>query len=136
MVYDPSSPYKGKITDYDSPTDGIGAAAVYLMATKPDLGIKNPYALDQKQFDAAVALLKAQKLARWASTGRRTPTRRRPSRTARRCVGSTWQIIVNLAQADKAPVDVGPAQGGRDRLGRHLDDRRQVAAPELRVPCG
>ena len=31
------------------------------MATQPDLGIKNPYALDQKQFDAADRLLKAQK---------------------------------------------------------------------------
>jgi putative spermidine/putrescine transport system substrate-binding protein len=31
------------------------------MATKPDLGIKNPYALDQTQLDAAVALLKQQK---------------------------------------------------------------------------
>ena len=30
------------------------------MKTKPDLGIKNPYALDDKQFTAAVDLLKTQ----------------------------------------------------------------------------
>ena len=30
-------------------------------AAKPDLGIKDPYELDQKQFDAAVALLKQQR---------------------------------------------------------------------------
>ncbi len=30
------------------------------MKTQPDLGIKNPYALDQKQLDAAVSLLKEQ----------------------------------------------------------------------------
>ena len=61
VVYDPASAYKGKITMYDSPTDGIGAAAVYLMATKPSLGITNPYALDQTQFNAAIALIKAAK---------------------------------------------------------------------------
>ena len=54
------------------------------MATKPDLGIKNPYALDQKQFDAAVALLTAAEAAGRRVLGRRTPTRRRRSRTARR----------------------------------------------------
>ena len=31
------------------------------MKTKPDLGIKDPYALDQAQFDASVELLKQQK---------------------------------------------------------------------------
>ena len=31
------------------------------MATKPDLGIKDPYALDAKQLAAAVDLLKKQK---------------------------------------------------------------------------
>ena len=30
------------------------------MKTEPSLGIKDPYALDQKQFDAAVDLLKEQ----------------------------------------------------------------------------
>ena len=39
----------------------IADAALYLKATQPDLGITNPYELDQKQFDAAVALLKKQK---------------------------------------------------------------------------
>ena len=48
-------------------------------------------------------------------------------------VGSTWQNIVNLAPADKAAVGSRAAEGGRDRLGRHLDDRRQVAAPQLRL---
>ena len=59
-VFDANSPYKGKVTAYDSPIY-IADAALYLMKTQPDLGIKNPYALDQKQFDAAVALLKTQR---------------------------------------------------------------------------
>ena len=58
-VFDDASPYKGKVTAYDSPIY-IADAALYLMKTKPDLGIKNPYALDDKQFNAAVDLLKAQ----------------------------------------------------------------------------
>ena len=48
------------MTAYDSPIY-IADAAVYLMATQPDLGITNPYALDQTQFDAAIALLEQQK---------------------------------------------------------------------------
>ncbi len=48
------------MTAYDSPIY-IADAALYLMKTQPDLGIKNPYALDQKQLDAAVSLLKDQR---------------------------------------------------------------------------
>ena len=60
VVFDAKSPYAGKITAYDSPIY-IADAAMYLMAHNKSLGIKNPYALDQKQLDAAVALLKTQK---------------------------------------------------------------------------
>ena len=60
VVFDPNSPYKGKVTAYDSPIY-IADAALYLMTTQPDLGIKNPYALDEKQFHAAVDLLKEQR---------------------------------------------------------------------------
>ena len=51
--------YKGKISIYDD-SIFIADAAVYLKATQPDLGIDNPYQLNQEQFDAAVALLKKQ----------------------------------------------------------------------------
>src|ERR1700712_4040563 len=60
VVFDPNSPYKGKVTAYDSPIY-IADAALYLKATKPDLKITNPYELDSKQFKAATDLLKAQK---------------------------------------------------------------------------
>ena len=42
-VWDENSPYKGKVTAYDSPIY-IADAALYLMKTQLDLGIKNPYA--------------------------------------------------------------------------------------------
>ncbi len=51
--------YKGKISIYDD-SIFIADAALWLMATQPDLGIENPYQLTQEQFDAAVALLKTQ----------------------------------------------------------------------------
>src|SRR5215813_5093370 len=60
VVFDGAGPYKGKVTAYDSPIY-IADAALYLMKTQPALGIKDPYSLDQKQFDAAVTLLKAQR---------------------------------------------------------------------------
>jgi putative spermidine/putrescine transport system substrate-binding protein len=60
VVFDANSPYKGKITAYNYAIY-IADAALYLMKTKPDLKITNPYALDQTQLNAAVDLLKAQK---------------------------------------------------------------------------
>ncbi len=59
-VFAADSPYKGKVTAYNYAIY-IADAALYLMATKPELGIKNPYALDDKQLAAAVDLLKQQK---------------------------------------------------------------------------
>ncbi|WP_426594180.1 extracellular solute-binding protein [Cellulomonas sp. McL0617] len=111
VVFDPKSPYSGKITDYDSPTDGIAAAAVYLMSTQPDLKITNPYALDKAQFDAAVALLTAQQphvASYWASYADAQKALENGSTE----VGSTWQIIINLAKADSSPVEsVLPKEG-------------------------
>ena len=59
-VFEAASPYKGKVTAYNYAIY-IADAAVYLMATKPDLKITNPYALDETQLAAAVDLLKQQK---------------------------------------------------------------------------
>jgi len=110
VVWDPNSPYKGKIAAYDSPTY-IADAAVYLMATQPDLGIKNPYALDQNQFDAAINLLKQQKKilgGYWSSY----VDNQKNFENGTWWLGTSWQIITNLAQADKAPVQsVLPKEG-------------------------
>ena len=59
-VFDGAADYSGKVTAYDSPIY-IADAALYLMKTQPDLGIKDPYALDADQLAAAVDLLKAQR---------------------------------------------------------------------------
>ena len=101
MVFDGASPYKGKVTAYDSPIY-IADAALYLMKTKPDLGIKNPYALDDKQFAAAVDLLKEQNAdigEYWSDYTKESQA----FKTGDSVVGTTWQIIANLAQADRRP---------------------------------
>ncbi|HEX6886915.1 MAG TPA: extracellular solute-binding protein [Candidatus Nanopelagicales bacterium] len=59
-MFEADSPVKGKVSPYGDAIY-IADAAVYLMATQPQLGIKNPYALDQTQFDAAIKLLEQQK---------------------------------------------------------------------------
>lgn len=60
IMFEPDSPAAGGVGPYDSPIY-IADAAVYLMTTQPELGITDPYALDQEQFDAAIALLERQK---------------------------------------------------------------------------
>ncbi|HET7279594.1 MAG TPA: ABC transporter substrate-binding protein [Dermatophilaceae bacterium] len=109
-VFDQASAQKGKVTAYDSPIY-IADAAVYLMATKPDLGIKDPYALDSKQLAAAVDLLKAQKAnigEYWSDYLKEVQAFKKGSTT----VGTTWQVIANLAKSEKAPVEaVLPKEG-------------------------
>lgn len=103
-VFDANSPYKGKIAAYDGPIY-IADAAVYLMATQPDLEIENPYALDDTQFQAAVDLLKAQKpiLAEyWSDYAAYEDNFRARSSV----LGTAWQIITNTLKADTPPTPV------------------------------
>jgi putative spermidine/putrescine transport system substrate-binding protein len=98
-VFDGASDYTGKVTASDSPIY-IADAALYLMKTKPDLGIKNPYALDDKQFTAAVDLLKAQNasIGEYWSDYLKAESAFNAGDTV---IGTTWQIIANYVTADK-----------------------------------
>jgi putative spermidine/putrescine transport system substrate-binding protein len=51
---------KGRVQAYDGPIY-VADAALYLMAKKPDLGIKDPYELSDDQYAAVLDLLKAQR---------------------------------------------------------------------------
>ena len=104
VVFDPSSPYKGKVTAYDAPIY-IADAAVYLMKSRPELKITNPYALDRTQFDAAVSLLKAQRPLigeYWSDYTKEIDA----FTNGNSVVGTTWQIIGNLLQTAEKPVPV------------------------------
>lgn len=103
VVFDKSSQYKGHVTAYDSPIY-IADAAVYLMAHKPELGIKNPYSLDTTQLAAAVDLLKAQRpniSEYWSDYLKSIQS----FETGNSVVGTTWQVIRNSMTAG-TPVDV------------------------------
>jgi putative spermidine/putrescine transport system substrate-binding protein len=109
-VFDTNSPYKGKITAYDSPIY-IADAALYLMKTQKDLGIKYPYALDQKQFDAAVALLTEQKPLigeYWGDYLKHVAS----LKSGGTVLGTTWQVNINLAKGEGTKVEgIKPVEG-------------------------
>lgn len=103
VVFEKGSDYAGKVTAYDSPIY-IADAAVYLMAHQPDLGIKNPYALDETQLAAAVALLTQQRAnigEYWSDYLKSIQS----FETADTVVGTTWQVIKN-SMPEGAPVEV------------------------------
>ena len=59
VVWEADSPAAGEISVYNSAIY-IADAALYLMAHNEDLGITNPYELDDAQFEAALDLLRGQ----------------------------------------------------------------------------
>jgi putative spermidine/putrescine transport system substrate-binding protein len=102
--------YSGKITVPDNPIQ-IADAALYLSKTNPDLGIEDPYALTQEQFDAAVDLLKQQKpLVKkyWALASDEIDL----FKNGDAIIGASWPYQTNTLQADKVPVkDTIPKEG-------------------------
>src|SRR5436190_21118181 len=97
-VFDQASKYQGKVTAYDSPIY-IADAALYLMKTQPDLGIKDPYSLTETQLDAAINLLKDQQKnisEYWALYTKEVQSFE--SGTSE--VGTTWQVIGNTINSD------------------------------------
>ena len=81
------------------------------MATQPDLDITNPYELDEAQFAAAVDLLKKQRAIigeYWSDY-----TKEQAAFTSGDSVlGTTWQVIANLLEAEKVPVEaILPKEG-------------------------
>ncbi len=101
-MFDPANGYK--VSVYDAPIY-IADAAVVLMTTKPELKIKDPYALDDTQFAAAVDLLKQQRPSikqYWVDYLKQMDDLRSGNAT----VGTTWQIITNLLQGEDPAVPV------------------------------
>jgi len=108
-VFGDGSNYSGKVTAYDSPIY-IADAGLYLMKHRPELGIKNPFALDAKQFAAAVALLKQQRQnvgEYWSDYTKEVSAFKAGSSV----VGTTWQVIANIAEADTPVKAVLPSEG-------------------------
>jgi putative spermidine/putrescine transport system substrate-binding protein len=105
-----SSKYKGKITVPNNPIQ-IADAALYLMKSKPSLGITDPYELNKSQFDAAVSLLKQQKklLKRYWNYAADEITSIANGDVT---IGATWPYQTLALQAKKIPVkEIIPSEG-------------------------
>jgi putative spermidine/putrescine transport system substrate-binding protein len=109
-IWEDGSMYSGKISIYGY-SDFIADAALHLMQTDTDLGITNPYQLNEAQFDAAVALLEQQRdngAVYWASYSDQVGG----FAAGDLVVGTTWQFQVNLLQAEGEPIEaVLPHEG-------------------------
>ena len=101
VVWDADSPYKGKVTAYDSPIY-IADAAVYLKATQPDLGIENPYELDEDAVRGRGRPAQAADGRSSASTGRDAAKQISAFTSGDSVVGTTWQVPVNLLDGRQA----------------------------------
>jgi putative spermidine/putrescine transport system substrate-binding protein len=112
VILDPdkAKKYKGKISAYDDPIY-IADAALYLKAHQPDLGIDNPYELNDEQFNAAVDLLKKQHPyvgEYWSDAAKQI----QGFTNGDNVVGTTWQYQYFALLADKQPVAASPASQG------------------------
>ena len=101
---------KGRVQAYDGAIY-IADAAVYLMAKKPELGIKNPYELNKDQYAAVLELLKGQRqlVGRyWHDAMVQVDDFKNEGVVA----SSSWPFQVNLLQLDKKAIaSTVPAEG-------------------------
>ncbi len=101
---------KGRVQAFDGPIY-LADAALYLMHHKPELGIQDPYALDRKQFDAALALLRQQRkiVGRyWHDAVAQVDDFVNEGVAA----SSSWPFQVNLLKSKQAPIaSVIPKEG-------------------------
>jgi len=111
-TWDPvwSGEYGGKVSIYDS-SDYIADAALQLMGKQPDLGIKNPYQLNEAQFNAAIDLLEKQRDAGalyWATYSDQVAS----YTSGDVVIGTSWQFQVNLLKGESQPIEgIVPTEG-------------------------
>lgn len=100
----------GRVQAYDGPIY-IADAALYLMAHNPELGITDPYSLDRDQFNAALDLLRQQRVLvgrYWHDAFIQIDDFTNEGVAA----SSTWPFQVNLLVGAGAPIaSVVPAEG-------------------------
>jgi putative spermidine/putrescine transport system substrate-binding protein len=93
---------KGRVQAYDGPIY-VADAALYLMKKRPELGISDPYELDDKQYAAVLEALRAQKkLAHryWHDATVQMSDFKNDGVVAT----SSWGYMVNALAAEKQPV--------------------------------
>ncbi|WP_367849924.1 ABC transporter substrate-binding protein [Rhodoferax sp. WC2427] len=107
VVFEPTvlpdgKPNKGRVQAYDGAIY-IADAALYLMGKQPELGIKDPYELNDKQYAAVLALLRGQK----ALTHRYwhdSTVQMNDFKNEGVVASGSWGYMVNALQAEKKPI--------------------------------
>ncbi len=116
---------KGRVQAYDGPIY-IADAALYLMKKKPELGIKDPYELNEDQYKAALDVLRAQRkiVGRyWHDATMQTDDFKNEGVVA----SSSWPFQVNTLQADPKKLPIAStipeegATGWADTTMMHAD---------------
>jgi putative spermidine/putrescine transport system substrate-binding protein len=105
-----SAKWKGKISQYDDAMS-IAEAALYLKMHEPDLGIEDPYELNEEQFEAAVNLMKEQHPnvgEYWSEAEKQISSFANGDIQ----VGTTWQYQYFLLKGEGKPVAASPASQG------------------------
>ena len=101
---------KGRVQAFDGPIY-LADAAVYLMAKRPELGITDPYELNEAQYAAVLDLLRKQKPLvhrYWHDATIQMGDFKNEGVVA----SGSWPYQVNGLQADKQPIaSVIPAEG-------------------------
>ncbi len=92
----------GRVQAYSGPIY-IADAALYLMAHNPELGITDPYELNEEQFAAALELLTAQRQIASKYWGDYL-VQVEDFKTEGFVAAPSWPLQVNLLQADSAPI--------------------------------
>jgi putative spermidine/putrescine transport system substrate-binding protein len=93
---------KDRVQAYSGPIY-IADAALYLMSKNPELGITDPYELNEAQFAAVLELLKQQRQIvpkYWVDA----PTQVEDFKNEGFVASSSWPYQVGLLQADSAPI--------------------------------
>ena len=88
----------------------VADAATYLMSKKPELGIKDPYELNEEQYAAALELLKGQRelVGRyWHDAMVQIDDFKNEGVVA----SSSWPYQVNLLKADQPVASIIPEEG-------------------------
>jgi putative spermidine/putrescine transport system substrate-binding protein len=97
---------KQRVQAFDGPIY-IADAALYLMHKQPELGIKDPYELNEDQYKAALDLLRKQRLLvgrYWHDAFIQIDDFKNEGVVA----SSSWPFQVNTLQADKAAMEKTP----------------------------
>jgi putative spermidine/putrescine transport system substrate-binding protein len=123
MTLDDGQSNKGRVQAFDGPIY-IADAGLYLMNHKPELGIEDPYELNEEQFAAALDLLRQQR--ELVNRYWHDPFIQIDDFTNEGVVASSaWPFQVNLLQSKDQPIaSVVPqegATGGADTTMMHVD---------------